>query len=103
MSLGERQEMFRSEELLTRYRPGLPPRDDEEREAYREWRQLDADVSHRTLLTWSPTASCSRPPAGAGILPYLPAPDQCHERAPRDVRTAGRPRGDPHRGQPSHT
>jgi len=44
MSPGERQEMFRSEELLTRYRTGLPARDAEEREAYQEWRQLDADV-----------------------------------------------------------
>jgi hypothetical protein len=44
MSPGERQEMFRSEELLMRYRAGLPARDGEEREAYQEWRQLDADV-----------------------------------------------------------
>jgi len=44
MSSSERQERFRSEEMLTRYRVGLPARDDEEREAYREWRQLDADV-----------------------------------------------------------
>jgi hypothetical protein len=44
MSPGERQEMFRSEELLTRYRAGLPARDAEEREAYQEWRQLDADT-----------------------------------------------------------
>ena len=44
MSPGERQEMFRAEEMLTRYRAGLPPRDEEERDAYREWRQLDADV-----------------------------------------------------------
>jgi hypothetical protein len=44
MSPAERQESFRSEEMLTRYRAGLPPRDDEERGAYREWRQLDADV-----------------------------------------------------------
>ena len=44
MGPGERQESFRSEELLTRYRAGLPARDDEEREAYREWRQLDADA-----------------------------------------------------------
>ena len=44
MSQGERQEMFRSEELLTRYRAGLPARDADECEAYQEWRQLDADV-----------------------------------------------------------
>ena len=44
MSPGERQESFRLEELLTRYRAGLPARDAEEREAYQEWRQLDADV-----------------------------------------------------------
>jgi hypothetical protein len=44
MGPGERQESFRLEELLTRYRAGLPARDAEEREAYQEWRQLDADV-----------------------------------------------------------
>ena len=41
---GKRQEMFSSEELLTRYRARLPARDAEEREAYQEWRELDADI-----------------------------------------------------------
>ena len=43
MSPEERQERFRSEEMLTRYRAGLPARDDDEREAYREWQELDAE------------------------------------------------------------
>ncbi len=38
-----RKEMFRSEDMLNRYRAGLPARDDEECDAYREWAELDAD------------------------------------------------------------
>ena len=63
MSPGERQEMFHSEELLTRYRAGLPARDAEEREAYQEWRQLDADV----VNAYQEDATIPGPPSGGAV------------------------------------
>jgi hypothetical protein len=75
MSPGERQEMFHSEELLTRYRAGLPARDAEEREAYQEWRELDADV----VNAYQEDATIPGPPSGgaAGELsPESPAAER---------------------------
>lgn len=63
MSPGERQESFRLEELLTRYRAGLPARDAEEREAYQEWRQLDADV----VNAYQEDATIPGPPSGGAV------------------------------------
>ena len=44
LSPQERLDRFRAEESLNRYRSGLPPRDDDECDSYREWAQLDAEV-----------------------------------------------------------
>ncbi len=44
-SPGQRHEMFRSEDMLDRYRAGLPARNDEEREAYQIWRELGLDAA----------------------------------------------------------
>ena len=41
MSPAERQDRFRGDEMLKRFRSGLPPRDEWEREAYRERRQFE--------------------------------------------------------------
>jgi len=41
----QRREMFRSEDMLNRYRAGLPARNDKEREAYQIWRELDLDAA----------------------------------------------------------
>jgi hypothetical protein len=68
MGPGERQEMFRSEELLTRYRAGLPARDAAEREAYHEWRQLDADV----VDAYQEDATIPGPPSGAAVGEFSP-------------------------------
>jgi hypothetical protein len=68
MRPGERQEMFRSEELLTRYRAGLPARDGEEREAYQEWQQLDAD----TVSAYQENATIPGPPSGGAVSELSP-------------------------------
>ena len=88
MSPGERQEMFRSEELLTRYRAGLPARDAEEREAYQEWRQLDADV----VDVYREDATIHGPPSG-GAVGELSPESLAAEESPGTVSALPGPAG----------
>ena len=88
MSPGERQEMFRSEELLTRYRAGLPARDGEEREAYQEWRQLDADV----VNAYQEDATIPGPPSG-GAVGELSLESRAAEVSPGTVSALPGPAG----------
>ena len=88
MSPGEGQEMFHSEELLTRYRAGLPPRDAEEREAYQEWRQLDADV----VNAYQEGATILGPPSG-GAVGELSPESPAAEMSPGTVSTLPGPAG----------
>ena len=88
MSPGERQGMFRSEELLTRYRAGLPARDAAEREAYHEWRQLDADV----VDAYQEDATIPGPPSGAAVGELSPE-SPAAEMSPRYGKCAARSRG----------
>ena len=88
MSPGERQEMFRSEELLTRYRAGLPARDGEEREAYQEWRQLDADV----VNAYGEDATIPGPPS-RGAVGELSLESRAAEVSPGTVSALPGPAG----------
>ncbi len=88
MSPGERQGMFRSEELLTRYRAGLPARDGEERETYQEWRQLDADV----VNAYQEDATIPGPPSG-GAVGELSLESAAAEVSPGTVSALAGPAG----------
>jgi len=88
MSPGERQGMFRSEELLTRYRAGLPARDGEERETYQEWRQLDADV----VNAYQEDATIPGPPSG-GAVGELSLESPAAEVSPGTVSALAGPAG----------
>ena len=88
MGPGERQEMFRSEELLTRYRAGLPARDGEERETYQEWWQLDADV----VNAYQKDATIPGPPSG-GAVGELSLESPAAEVSPGTVSALAGPAG----------